>query len=166
VTDFLRRVDATHELCDELIAADFTLFVGSRSDRHSPLHEALDQRVGVFVAPTTDNAVVIAAGLSRAGGYPAVLLSEAEIGDAATALDDLVAYRQAPILLVIVADGECDPGVRRPADLLMADLCVETVRLDAAARASTKVRVARQIIRERQRPAALLVSPGTLDRAA
>jgi sulfopyruvate decarboxylase TPP-binding subunit len=174
VTDFLRHVDTTAELCDELIAAGFTLFVSTPSDRLTPLRDALAARVGMFVAPADASAIAIATGVSIAGGYPAVLLSDGDLGGAAdasdaegvgdpmAAVDALGASRHTPLLLVIVLSpdvdqpGEC-VGTRRFAELLMAELCVETVAIEPAAQLSARVRVAREIVRERQRPAALLV---------
>jgi sulfopyruvate decarboxylase subunit alpha len=166
MTNFLQNIDAAEELCDELIAAGFSPFLSTRGDSHSPLHEALDERIGMLVVPRDDNAIGIAAGVSLAGGYPAVLLSDNGISGSAEAIASLVAPHRTPLLLVLVlgddpvaADG--GPDRRRLAELLMAELHVETVRIDPAARTAARVRVVRDIVREHQRPAALLVPPGT-----
>jgi sulfopyruvate decarboxylase TPP-binding subunit len=159
MTNFVQNVDAAEELCDELIAAGFAPFVSTQSDTVSGLHEALDERVGVLIVPRDDNAIGIAAGVSLAGGCPAVLLSEAGISGSADAIASLVAPHQTPLLLVISLGGDRPggPDPRRLAELLMAELGVQTVVVDAAARPAATVRLVREIVREHLRPAALLV---------
>jgi sulfopyruvate decarboxylase TPP-binding subunit len=159
MTNFVQNVDAAEELCDELIAAGFAPFVSTQSDTFSALHEALDERVGVLIVPRDDNAIGIAAGVSLAGGCPAVLLSEAGISGSADAIAALVAPHQTPLLLVISLGGDLPGGAdpRRLAELLMAELGVRTVVVDAGARPATTVRLVREIVREHLRPAALLV---------
>ena len=163
MTNFVQNIDAAEELCDELIAAGFAPFVSTRSDTFSALHEALDERVGVLIVPRDDNAIGIAAGVSLAGGCPAVLLSDAGISGSADAIASLVAPHQTPLLLVISLGGDLPgggaggPDPRRLAELLMAELGVQTVVVDAGARPATSVRLVREIVREHLRPAALLV---------
>ena len=162
MTNFVQNIDAAEELCDELIAAGFTPFVSTQTDTFSALHEALDERAGVLMVPRDDNAIAIAAGVSLAGGYPAVLLSDAGISGCADAIASLVGPHQTPLLLVIALGGDlpgnaAGPDPRRLAELLMAELGVRTVVVDAGARPSTAVRLVREIVREDLRPAALLV---------
>jgi sulfopyruvate decarboxylase TPP-binding subunit len=159
MTNFVQNIDAAEELCDELIAAGFTPFVSTRSDTFSALHEALDERVGVLIVPRDDNAIGIAAGVSLAGGCPAVLLSDAGISGSADAIASLVTPHQTPLLLVISLGGDLPSGAdpRRLAELVMAELGVQTVVVDAGARPATSVRLVREIVREHLRPAALLV---------
>jgi sulfopyruvate decarboxylase TPP-binding subunit len=162
MTNFVQNIDAAEELCDELIAAGFTPFVSTQTDTFSALHEALDERVGVLIVPRDDNAIAIAAGVSLAGGCPAVLLSDAGISGCADAIASLVTPNQTPLLLVIalgcdVPGDAAGPDHRRLAELLTAELGVRTVVVDAGARPSTAVRLAREIVREDLRPAALLV---------
>jgi sulfopyruvate decarboxylase TPP-binding subunit len=159
MTNFVQNIDAAEELCDELIAAGFTPFVSTRSDTFSALHEALDERVGVLIVPRDDNAIGIAAGVSLAGGCPAVLLSDTGISGSADAIASLVTPHQTPLLLVISLGGDLPSGSdpRRLAELVMAELGVQTVVVDAGARPATSVRLVREIVREHLRPAALLV---------
>jgi sulfopyruvate decarboxylase subunit alpha len=159
MTNFVQNIDAAEELCDELIAAGFTPFVSTQSDTFSALHEALDERVGVLIVPRDDNAIGIAAGVSLAGGCPAVLLSDAGISGSADAIASLVTPHQTPLLLVISLGDDVPggPDPRRLAELVMAELGVQTVVVDAGARPATRVRLVREIVREHLRPAALLV---------
>ncbi len=162
MTNFVQNIDAAEALCDELIAAGFTPFVSTQTDTFSALHEALDERAGVLIVPRDDNAIAIAAGVALAGGCPAVLLSDAGISGCADAIASLVTPHQTPLLLVIALGGErpgnaAGPDPMRLAELLMAELGVRTVVVDAGARPSTAVRLAREIVREDLRPAALLV---------
>jgi sulfopyruvate decarboxylase subunit alpha len=162
MTNFVQNIDAAEELCDELIAAGFTPFVSTQTDTFSALHEALDERAGVLIVPRDDNAIAIAAGVALAGGCPAVLLSDAGISGCADAIASLVTPHQTPLLLVIALGDDlpgntAGPAPRRLAELLMAELGVPTVVVEAGARPSTAVRLAREIVREDLRPAALLV---------
>jgi sulfopyruvate decarboxylase TPP-binding subunit len=164
MTNFVQNIDAAEELCDELIAAGFTPFVSTQTDTFSALHEALDERAGVLIVPRDDNAIAIAAGVALAGGCPAVLLSDAGISGCADAIASLVTPHQTPLLLVIALGDDLPgsaagpgPAPRRLAELLMAELGVRTVVVDEGARPSTAVRLAREIVREDLRPAALLV---------
>jgi sulfopyruvate decarboxylase TPP-binding subunit len=159
MTNFVQNVDAAEELCDELIAAGFTPFVSTQSDTLSALHEALDERVGVLIVPRDDNAIGIAAGVSLAGGCPAVLLSDAGISGSADAIASLVTPHQTPLLLVVSLGGDLPGGSdpKRLVELVMAELGVQTVVVDAGARPATSVRLVREIVREQSRPAALLV---------
>ncbi len=161
MTNFVQNIDAAEELCDELIAAGFTPFVSTRSDTVSALHAALEDRVGVLIVPRDDNAIGIAAGVSLAGGCPAVLLSDAGVSGCSEAIASLVAPDQTPLLL-IVSLGE-DPAIeggpdpRRIAELLMAELGIQSVMIEETARMPARVRLVREIVREHLRPAALLV---------
>jgi hypothetical protein len=70
-----------------------------------------------------------------------------------------VTPHQTPLLLVISLGGDLPSGSdpRRLAELVMAELGVQTVVVDAGARPATSVRLVREIVREHLRPAALLV---------
>jgi sulfopyruvate decarboxylase subunit alpha len=161
MTNFVQNVDAAEELCDELIAAGFTPFVGTRSDTVSALHEALDDRVGVLIVPRDDNAIGIAAGVSLAGGVPAVLLSDAGVSGCSDAIASLVAPHRTPLLLVVSLGAdpaiEGGPSPRRLAELLMAELGIQSVTIEATERMAARVKLVREIVREHLRPAALLV---------
>jgi sulfopyruvate decarboxylase TPP-binding subunit len=159
MTNFVQNIDAAEELCDELIAAGFTPFVSTQSDTLSALHEALEERVGVLIVPRDDNAIGIAAGVSLAGGCPAVLLSDGGITGSADAIASLVTPHQTPLLLVVSLGGDLPSGAdpRRLAELVMAELGVQTVVVDPGATPATSVRLVREIVREHLRPAALLV---------
>jgi sulfopyruvate decarboxylase subunit alpha len=160
MTNFVQHIDMAEELCDELIAAGFTPFVSTQSDTVSPLQEALADRIGVIVVPRDDNAIGIAAGVSLAGGCPAVLLSHAGLSGCSDAIASLVAPHQTPLLLVVslgepAADG--GPTPRRLTELLMSELGIQSVTIEPTARTAAKVRLVREIVREHLRPAALLV---------
>jgi sulfopyruvate decarboxylase TPP-binding subunit len=161
MTNFVQHIDAAEELCDELIAAGFTPFVSTRSDTLSALHEALDDRVGVLTVPRDDNAIGIAAGVSLAGGCPAVLLSDAGISGCADPIASLVAPHRTPLLLVISLGAppaiEGGPDPRRLAELLIAELGIQSVAIEPTARTAARVGLVREIVREHLRPAALLV---------
>lgn len=161
MTNFVQNIDAAKELCDELIAAGFTPFVRTRSDTFSALHEALDDRVGLLVVPRDDNAIAIAAGVSRAGGCPAVLLSDGGISGCADAIASLVTTDTTPLLLVISlgtdATTEGRPTQRRLTELLMGELGVQCVTIEPTEGTAAPVQLVRDIVREELRPAALLV---------
>jgi sulfopyruvate decarboxylase TPP-binding subunit len=161
MTNFVQNIDAAEELCDELIAAGFTPFVSTQTDTVSALHEALADRVGVLIVPRDDNAIGIAAGVSLAGGCPAVLLSDAGISGCSDAIASLVAPHQTPLLLV-VSLGEAPaieggPAPRRLTELLMTELGIQSVAIEPTARMAAQVKLVREIVREHLRPAALLV---------
>jgi sulfopyruvate decarboxylase TPP-binding subunit len=161
MTNFVQNIDAAKDLCDELIAAGFTPFVHTRSDTFSALHEALDDRVGLLVVPRDDNAIAIAAGVSLAGGCPAVLLSDSGINSCTDAIASLVAPHRTPLLLVVSlgddATTEGRPTPRRLAELLMGELGVQCVTIEPTEGMAAPVRLVRDIVREELRPAALLV---------
>lgn len=161
MTNFVQNIDAAAELCDQLIAAGFTPFLATQTDNLTALHEALDDRVGVLIVPRDDNAIGIAAGMSLAGGTPAVLLSDAGVTSCADAIASLVAPRQTPLLLVISLGDEPEadggPTPRRLTEALMTELGIESVAIDATARLSARVKLVRDIVRDDLRPAALLV---------
>ncbi|HEX4721470.1 MAG TPA: hypothetical protein VH333_03070 [Pseudonocardiaceae bacterium] len=163
MTHFLQNqnVDAAKMLCDELIAAGFTPFVRTRSDTFSALDRALDDRGALLVVPRDDNAIAIASGVSLASGCPAVLLSDSGISGCAEAIASLVTTHRIPLLLVVFlgespAEGE-RPNSRRIAELLMAELGVQTVTIDPTEGVAAPVRLVRDIVRVELRPAALLV---------
>ena len=161
MTNFVQNIDAAEELCDELIAAGFTPFVSTQSDTMSALHEALDDRVGVLIVPRDDNAIGIAAGMSLAGGCPAVLLSDAGVSGCSDAIASLVSPHRTPLLLVVslgeepAVEGGSNP--RRLTELLMSELGIQSVTIDASAGMAARVKLVREIVREHLRPAALLV---------
>lgn len=166
MSNFVQHIDITEELCDELIAAGFTPFVSTQSDAVSALRAALEDRVGVLIVPRDDNAIGIAAGVSLAGGTPAVLLSDIGVTGSSDAIASLVTPNQTPLLLVVslsddpVVEGGVAP--RRLAELLMAELGIQCVAIEPTARTSARVKQVREIVREHLRPAALLV-PVDLD---
>ncbi|HEX4720953.1 MAG TPA: hypothetical protein VH333_00460 [Pseudonocardiaceae bacterium] len=165
MTNFVQNIDAVAELCDELIAAGFTPFLATRTDTLTALQEALDDRVGLLIVPRDDNAIGIAAGMSLAGGCPAVLLSDAGVTGCSDAIASLVTPRRTPLLLVLslgdepVVDG--GPTRRRLTETLMAELGIQSVAIEATARLSARVKLVRDIVRDDLRPAALLVPPDT-----
>lgn len=161
MTNFVQNIDAAAQLCDELIAAGFTPFLATRTDTLTPLRAALDDRVRVLIVPRDDNAIGIAAGVSLAGGCPAVLLSGAGVTSCSDAIASLVAPYQTPLLLVIclgdepVVDG--GPTPRRLTEAFMTDLGIQSIAIDATESLAARVRLARDVVREELRPAALLV---------
>jgi sulfopyruvate decarboxylase subunit alpha len=171
MTYFIQNVRAVEELCRELVAADFTPFISTQCDALSPLHEALDLNVGVLTVPRDDNAIAIAAGVSLAGGYPAVLLRNSGPGRCAEAIASVVTPNEVPMLLIVALGTDADPA---PGDLAMARLSeqvldefgIESVRLDPATPAAGQIGAVRGIVHEQLRPVALMVPADAFGRSA
>jgi sulfopyruvate decarboxylase TPP-binding subunit len=171
MTYFIQNVRAVEELCRELVAADFRPFIGTQCDALSPLHEALDLSVGVLTVPRDDNAVAIAAGVSLAGGYPAVLLRNSGPGNCAEAIASVVTPNEVPMLLIVALGTDADLA---PGDLAMARLSeqvldefgIESVPLDPTAPAAVPIGTVRGIVHDRLRPAALMVPSDAFGRSA
>jgi len=171
MTYFIQNVRAVEELCRELVAADFSPFIGTQCDVLAPLHEALDLSVGVLTVPRDDNAIGIAAGVSLSGGFPAVLLRNSGPGSSAEAIASVVTPNEVPMLLIVALGTDADLA---PGDLAMARLSeqvldefgIESVRFDPAAAAVTQIAAIRGIVHEQFRPAALLVGSDAFGRSA
>jgi sulfopyruvate decarboxylase subunit alpha len=171
MTYFVQNVRAVEELCRELVAADFAPFIGTQCAALAPLHDALDLSVGVLTVPRDDNAIGIAAGVSLAGGYPAVLLRNSGPGSSAEAIASVVTPNEVPMLLIVALGTDADLA---PGDLAMARLSeqvldefgIESVRLDPATAAAAQIGVVRGILYDQLRPAALLVPSDAFGRAA
>ena len=181
MTYFIQNVHAVDELCRELVAAGFSPFVGAQCEALSRLHEALDLTVGVLTVPRDDNALGIAAGVSLAGGFPAVLLRNTGPGISAEVLASVVAPHEVPMLLIVALDAESsadtdvDTAASRAAGnqamvrlsaQALEEFGIESVPLDPTARPAGQVEVVRAIVIDQLRPAALLVPADALGRPA
>lgn len=172
MTYSIQNVGAVGELCTGLIAAGFTPFVGTRCDALAPLHEALARDVGVLDVPRDDNAIGIAAGMSLAGGQPAVLLRNSGPGGSAEAIATVVATHETAMLLIVALDdGPADPGVANPgmirlSEQVLDEFGIQSVALDPTLPAAGPIGVVRGIVRDQLRPAALLVPRQVLGRPA
>src|SRR5687767_13871924 len=98
MTAFIRGVDVAKELSKELISADFGPFVSTPCPLLAPLHDALQEHVGVLTVVREDNAVGIAAGTSLAGRTPAVLMQNSGLGQSVNAIAALVVPYRIPML--------------------------------------------------------------------
>lgn len=172
MTYFIQNVGAVEELSRGLVAAGFGPFVGGQCDALSPLHEALDLNVGVLTVPRDDNAIGIAAGVSLAGGYPAVLLRNSGPGSSAEVIASVVVPHEVPMLLIVALDHGAEgptaenPAMVRLSEQVLDEFGIETVPLDPRTSAEGTVDVVRGIVRDQLRPAALLVPFGAFGRSA
>jgi sulfopyruvate decarboxylase subunit alpha len=167
MTYFVQNVHAVEELSRELVAAGFSPFLGSPCDALAPLYEALDLSVGVLSVPRDDNAIGIAAGVALAGGYPAVLLRNCGPGSGVEAIATVVTPNDVPLLLIVAlaADADLAPGdlaMNRLSEQVLADFGIESVALDPETPPAAPIAIAREIVCDRLRPAALLVPAESL----
>jgi sulfopyruvate decarboxylase TPP-binding subunit len=171
MTYFIQNAQVAEQLSRELVAAGFSPFVATRSDALSRLSEALDMTAGVLTVPRDDNAIAIAAGVSLAGGHPAVLLRNSGPGSAAEAIGSVLAPHEVAMLLVVAIGGPADPAsdelaMVRISEQVLDEFGIESVPLDPTRPAAEPVAVVRDIVRDQFRPAALLVPTTEFGRAA
>lgn len=162
MTYFTENIQAVRELCRELVAAGFAPFVGARCDALAPLHDALDVEVGVLTVARDDNAIGIAAGVSLAGGYPAVLLRNSGPGGAAEVITSLVAPHEVPMLLIVALGAETgpapgDPTMIRLSEQVLDESGIQSIPLDTTVPMAERIGQVHSIVHDQLRPAALLV---------
>jgi sulfopyruvate decarboxylase TPP-binding subunit len=164
VTYFERNTRTVEWLGRELVAAGFEPFVAVRCAALAPLHEALDVIVGVLTVPREDNAIGIATGAALAGGHPAVLLPDSGPGSVASVIASTVKPDPLPILLVLGLDDDITTdraALIRVSEHVLAEFGIDTVSFDPTTSPVDPVAQVRDIVHERQRPAALLVPTAT-----
>lgn len=172
MTNFVQHVSTVEELSKALIAAGFAPFVGARCDALAPLHEKLDLNVGVLTVPRDDSAIGIAAGVSLAGGYPAVLLGDTGPGSCAEVIASVVSPHETPMLLIVplLADAtfapKMDPRTERLSGHVLGEFGIDSVSLDPATPVDEPIGTIRAIVQDEHRPAALLVPANSLRQPA
>jgi sulfopyruvate decarboxylase subunit alpha len=170
MANFTRNARAVEELGRELVTAGFAPFVCAPSDALSPLHEALDAIVGMLDVPRDDNAIAIAAGVSLAGGFPAVLLQNSGPGGCADVIASVIARHEVPMLLIVAIGGTgpdaSDPAMVRLSEQVLDEFGIQSVPLDPTMPAAAQIEVVRAIVLDELRPAALLLPDEALRRPA
>lgn len=168
MTNFVQHVSTVEELSRALIAAGFAPFVGARCDALAPLHEKLDLTVGVLTVPRDDSAIGIAAGVSLAGGYPAVLLGNTGPGGCAEVIAAVVSPHETPMLLIVPLETDSappratDPRMARLSAHVLAEFGIDSVPLDPGSPVDEPIGAVRGIVHDELRPAALLVPANSL----
>lgn len=163
MTNSTQQERTVDELSTGLVAAGFAPFVGTRCAALTPLRDALARDVGVLDVPRNDNAIGIAAGMSLAGGHPAVLLRDSGPGGSAEVIASVVAAHEVPMLLIVALDdGPAEPVVGHAAlvrlsEQVLDEFGIQSVALDPTMPAAGPIDVVRGIVRDQRRPAALLV---------
>lgn len=172
MTNFVQHVSTVEELSRALIAAGFAPFVGARSEALAPLHEKLDLNVGVLTVPRDDSAVGIAAGVSLAGGYPAVLLGATGAGGCAEVIASVVSPHETPMLFIVplVTDTTfapaMDPRTERLSGHVLGEFGIDSVSLDPETPVEESIGAVRAVVQHEHRPAALLVPANSLRQPA
>ncbi|GAA1997087.1 thiamine pyrophosphate-binding protein [Catenulispora subtropica] len=162
----LRSPSVAERLGRALVEAGFGPFFGTPCGILAPLYGALEEHADLLTIAREDNAVGVAAGAALAGGSPAVLMQNSGLGQSVNALASLVVPYRVPMLLVVSMRGITpDPtpeneAMGRLTEPVLAQLGIPARRLppDPGA-ADATVAWAAATVRERRRPAALLIPP-------
>jgi sulfopyruvate decarboxylase subunit alpha len=160
-------VDVAERLCHELVGAGLGPFLGTPCGILAPLYSSLQADAGLITVAREDNAVGVAAGAALAGGHPVVLMQNSGLGQSVNALASLVTPYRLPMLLIVSLRGiDPDPTqenlvMGRLTGPLLDGLGIPAAVLDTGELLGAQVRWAADMVRQRRRPAALLVPPSS-----
>jgi sulfopyruvate decarboxylase alpha subunit len=149
-----------------LVAAGYDLVAGTPCGVLKPLFARLEERVGVRYMHREDNAIAFAAGVALAGGSGLVLMQNSGLGQSINVIASLVTPFRVPVALVVSLRGtdadhtEENLGMGRATDTVLSALGLPYRRLDPSC-AIESVAWLNDMARRSQRPAALLVPPGS-----
>ncbi|MGX7828620.1 hypothetical protein ACTG9Q_26350 [Actinokineospora sp. 24-640] len=172
MTPFAQKVDLAGELSQALVSAEFGPFYGTPCAVMSPLYSALDAGPGVFTVAREDNAIGVAAGAAFTGHSPVVLMQNHGLGPSLGAIASLVVPYRIPILLAVNVRSEPEghpaeamllSRITRP---LLDGLGLHVVEFDPDKPVAAQVDLARDGVRDRRLPTALLIPPAALERKA
>jgi sulfopyruvate decarboxylase subunit alpha len=163
--ELVEVVDVAHQLCDDLVDAGFSPFLGTPCGILAPLYRVLEERAGLRTVAREDNAVGIAAGAALAGKFPVVLMQNSGLGQSVNALASLVEpYRLGMLLVVSLRGVDPDPTqenlvMGRLTEPLLEGLGVAATTLVPGEEVTKSVAWAADLVQRQGRPAALLVPP-------
>ncbi len=153
---------------DRLQAAGFDFFVGVPCSLVRTLLAELERRHLYLGETREDAALGVAAGAYLAGRMPVVIMQNSGLGVSLNALGSLHLLYEIPALLLVTWRGF--EGRDAPEHLVIGEVLPRLlalfgipVRAPAAAEMEADVDWAAASIRERRRPAALLVKPGIFE---
>ena len=185
----LRPPSVAERLGHALVQEGFGPFFGTPCGILAPLYGALEEQADLLTIAREDNAVGIAAGAALAGGRPVVLMQNSGLGQSVNALASLVVPYRVPMLLVVSMRGITpDPtpeneAMGRLTEPVLAQLGIVTRRLAAGSQDTNgtdeddgagvgepdgaedhlgpdaDAAWAAAVVRDRRRPAALLIPP-------
>ncbi len=157
--------DAADRLADEFVSQGFGPFYSTPCGILSRLLNALESGPGLLTVPREDNAVGMAAGAVLAGRNPVVLMQNSGLGQSINAIASLVTpYRLAMLFVISLRGVHPDPTqenqlMGRLTGPMLDGLEVATATLDSSGDLGAQVSWAASVVRQRRRPAALLIPP-------